>query len=405
MPLDLGSPRGVGQRCFAAREARGITPEVAAEHLGLSRPALAAIEAGERAPRPAEIVQLAQLYGRPVHWFARAAGSVPDLPIDRRAAVDRAGPAATEEIQRAIDTFRDVLTDYLDLERRLNAPLGRNDPPTLALSPGSDVQALAEELAARERRRLGLGERPIADLRSILESEAGVRIVLGALPGHLAAVTFWDNELGGCLLLNRDHPAAQRRLSIARAHGRWIVARSAAAVDSLIGPAEPTLADRFVAAFAWSFLMPAASVQRWFREVVAASGRFEVADLVRVQRVWHVPLEAMTRRLEGLDLLQAGTWDSLQARQDPDQAPADRSGLRAEEGSDPALPERYRFLAVRAFERGDLTEQELARYLRSDLWEARQQVKELLQSVAIDPDGQAHPLSVDFNTSLLAAPI
>jgi len=57
------SPRIVGQRLAEARKARSIKQEDAAEHIGVSRPTFIALEKGERAAKPAEIINLAALYG------------------------------------------------------------------------------------------------------------------------------------------------------------------------------------------------------------------------------------------------------------------------------------------------------------------------------------------------------
>src|SRR2546423_7871364 len=79
MTTEAASPRIIGQRLAEARKTRGITQEVAAEHLGVSRPTFIAIEKGERAARPEEIVKLAGLYGQPVHSFVRTIEPVTDF--------------------------------------------------------------------------------------------------------------------------------------------------------------------------------------------------------------------------------------------------------------------------------------------------------------------------------------
>ena len=79
------SPRTVGLRLLEARKARGVTQEVAAEHLGMSRPTFIAMEKGERAAKPEELVKLAAFYGRPVSYFLRTLEPVSDfqsMPID-----------------------------------------------------------------------------------------------------------------------------------------------------------------------------------------------------------------------------------------------------------------------------------------------------------------------------------
>src|SRR6266536_389181 len=79
MTTEPASPRIIGQRLAEARNTRGITQEVAADHIGVSRPTFIAIEKGERAAKPVEIVKLAELYGQPVHHFVRTAQPVTDF--------------------------------------------------------------------------------------------------------------------------------------------------------------------------------------------------------------------------------------------------------------------------------------------------------------------------------------
>ena len=75
--------------------------------------------------------------------------------------------------------------------------------------------------------------------------------------------------------------------------------------------------------------------------------------------------------------------------------------VAAEARPEPACPERYKFLAVHAYERGELSEKELANYLRCDIWEARRVIREASVSVEVDADGNSSPMRADFETSLL----
>src|SRR5947209_14901846 len=109
MTPEPASPRIVGRRLAEARKSRGITQETAAEHLGMSRPTFIAIEKGERAAKPAEIVKLAALYGRPVHQFVRTAEPVTDFQPHFRAALEKVKPADAEELRVAIGEVKGLV--------------------------------------------------------------------------------------------------------------------------------------------------------------------------------------------------------------------------------------------------------------------------------------------------------
>ena len=402
MTPESTSPRIVGQRLAAARKARGITQEAAAEHLGLSRPTLIALEKGERAAKPNEIVKLAAFYGQPVHQFVRSTEPVTDFQPHFRAALEKVKPAEADQLRAAIGEFKGFVENYLDLERRMKDPMRLNYPQPINLNPRVNVAELAEDVANRERQRLGLGDQPIPNIRTLLESDVGVRIFFNRLPRMFAGMYVFVDGLGGCVLINSVHPAEKQRASIAHEYAHLIVDRDRAGIDYLSVAGRKPANERFAESFALSFVMPAASVRMRFNEIVNSTGNFQVADLVRLKHFYFVSMEAMARRLEGLGLLPSGTWDLLRERELPVREAETRLGLTTELSPEPAYPERYKFLAVHAYERGELSEKELASYLRCDVWEARRVIQEAMLSVEVDADGQARPMHADFETSLLA---
>jgi Zn-dependent peptidase ImmA (M78 family)/DNA-binding XRE family transcriptional regulator len=401
MTLESLSPRIVGQRLIEARKARGLTQEAAAEHLGVSRPTFIAIEKGERAARPDEVVKLAALYGRAVHAIVRAAEPVTDFQPHFRAAMENVKPADAEQLRGAIAEFKLLVENYLDLEKRMKAPLRLNDPPMVTLHPRMNVADLAEDVAGRERLRLGLGDRPIANIRDLLESEVGVRIFFGRLPGMFAGMYLFVDGLGGCMLINSVHPAEKQRASIAHEYAHLIVDRYTAGIDYVTLAGRKPANERFAESFAMNFLMPASSVRFRFNEIVNSTGNFQVADLVRLKHFYIVSMEAMALRLEGLGLLRSGTFDLLKEKKLPIREAEKHLGLTKEHSPEAVYPERYKLLAVQAHERGELSEKELANYLRCDIWEARRVVQESSLSMEVDAEGHPLPMRADLGASLL----
>ncbi len=402
MTTEPASPRIIGQRLAEARKTRGITQEVAAEHIGVSRPTFIAIEKGERAAKPAEIVKLAALYGQPVHHFVRTAQPVTDFQPHFRAAIEKVKPTEADQLRVAISEFKVFVENYLDLERRMKAPMRLNYPQPVELNQRVNVTELAEDVANRERQRLGLGDQPIPNIRTLLESDVGVRIFFARLPRMFAGMYIFVDGLGGCMLINSVHPADKQRASIAHEYAHLIVDRYTAGIDYLTIAGRKPANERFAESFAMSFVMPASSVRFRFNEIVNSTGNFRVADLVKLKHFYFVSMEAMALRLEGLGLLRAGTWDLLKEKGLPVREAEKRLNLTTEVSQEPAYPERYKFLAVHAYERGELSEKELANYLRCDVWDARRVVQESMLSVEVDAEGHLRSMQADFETSLLA---
>jgi Zn-dependent peptidase ImmA (M78 family)/transcriptional regulator with XRE-family HTH domain len=399
-------PRILGQRIAEARKARGKTQEEVAEFLGLSRPTYIAIEKGDRRAKIDEIVKLAPFLGRTVNELVRRVEPVTDLQPHLRAVADKSksGDGDNAGLNGAIEQLQSLAEDYRELERMMGAPLKTNYPAELVLHSKIDPVGQADVAAAHERKRLGLGDQPVIRLRSVLEWDVGLRVFYsGTLPSNIAGMYAYSAELGGCVMINRNHPPERRRVSMLHEYGHLLLSgdRYRPGIDYLGAPGRKPANERFAEAFALCFLMPATSVRERFHGILASSGDFQVADLCRLKHHFFVSLEAMTQRLEELGLVPRGTWDYInESGFAPRKAEALLS-LPSQPYDDEIVPERYRYLAVLAYERGDLGDGDLASYLRCDLATAREIVEQTLTSREIEPTGEARQISMDFPVSLL----
>lgn len=401
MTTDPASPRIIGQRLAEARKARSIKQEDAAELIGVSRPTFIAMEKGERAAKSGEIIKLAAMYGQPVNHFVRRMEPLTDFQPHFRAAMEKVKAADAEQLKIAIGEFKEFVENYLDLEQRMKAPMRMNYPDPVILNPHVNVSELAEDVANRERLRLGLGDHPIPNIRGLLEAEVGVRIFYARLPRMFAGMYIFVDGLGGCMLINSVHPADKQRASISHEYAHLLVDRYTAGIDYLTILGRKPANERFAESFAMSFLMPASSVRFRFNEIVNTTGNFQVGDLVKLKHRYFVSMEAMALRLESLGLLKQGTWELQKEKSLPVREAEKRLGLVTEAKPESAYPDRYKLLAVHAYERGELSEKEVANYLRCDIWEARRIIQESLLSVEVDAEGRTHPMQADFETSLL----
>lgn len=400
--LESVDPRTLGQRIAEARKARGKTQEEVAKHLGCSRPTYIAIEKGDRAVKPEEITKLALFLGRKVHELVRPGERVGELQPHLRAVADKMKEGDEIELLEGIDELQRLAEDYRELERCMNAPLRFNYPPEVNLTTRLDVTQLAESVAIQERQRLGLGDQPVTNLRSILEWDVGLRIFYWPLPSAIAGMYAFAPDLGCCILINRKHPAVRRRVSMLHEYGHLIVDRYKPGIDYLTYGGRKPANERFAETFALGFLMPASSVQQRFNAIVTSTSDFQVADLCRLSHFYFVSVEAMCLRLEQLGLTPKGTWRSLKESGLASQTAASILELPSHPESDQPYPERYKYLAVHAFEQGKISQGRLARFLRCDPVTAREIVARCLTSQYVEDDGQSRTLQLDFHKSLLA---
>ena len=371
LQLETIDPRILGLRLAEARKARGVTQEDVSAYLNYSRPTYIAIEKGERPAKAEEIVKLAAYFGRKVsNLFAPVSRLLTSSRTLRGGRKDQSGrPARTAGGDRRSPAPR-VRLPRVGADDR--APLRYNYPPPVTLETPVDVAELADSVASQERRRLGLGEQPVEQLRRLLEWDVGLRIFYWPLPSAIAGMYAYADDLGCCIMVNRKHPAERRRVSMLHEYGHLIVDRYKPGIDYLDMPGRKPANERFAEAFAVSFLMPANAVRQRFHEIVAATKDFQVADLCRLSHFFFVSVEAMALRLEQLALIPKGSWELIKESKFAPRQAAQLLGLQPQSADDHAFPERYVFLAVNAYEKGEIGDADLAHYLRSDIVTARE---------------------------------
>lgn len=390
-PLDDVDPRPLGARLRVAREARGLTQQQAASHLGVARTTMVALEKGERRLKPEELVALAGLYQEPVSTLLQRGEPAEDLVAQLRGALPP-GARRGEELDAALEELRGLCEDYVRLEALCQAPLGRRLPAPYEVR-GLDPELAAEDVAAAERNRLGLGEGPLLNLRETLEAEVGLRVFQLDLPPGVAGMLASTEELGACLAVSLRQPPELRRDALGQELGQLLTAPSRA--DVLLAGAydRKPAKRRFAEAFARAFLMPAPGLRHRFLELGRERPRgIPQGELCRLARYYAVSIEAMTRRLEELRLLPGDTWERLGREAASVGEPPSLFGLPSPAADDELLPARYVALAVEAWQRGELSEGQLARFLRTDRLGARARIASLAPGGAGEP-GTALDLS------------
>lgn len=404
--LDSIDPATIGARLAHARKARGLTQQQAAETLGVARTTVTAMEKGERRPRAAELVRLATLYGRRVGELVRPAPTeeVDGFVVQFRAARTPGDSPADGHRAADILAFQALCDDYLALERLTAAPLARRYPDEYPTG-GTDPERAADEIAASERLRLGLGDGPIGDLWGLLETDIGLRVF--ALPfadRRLAGLFAFTPEHGGCIAVNANHPEERRRLSAAHEYAHFLTDRHRAEIQILPRFGRLPEGERLADAFARFFLMPAAGLVRRFQGIRRAKdGPVTPADVLTLCQLYRVSFQAMVLRLEELKLLPAGTWDTLHDAGFKPDAARKLLALPAIEQELSRLPYRYEALAAQAYDQGDLSEGRLAALLRTDRVTARGRVQALTGTKYVE-NGEVLQLELAFDRALVGTP-
>ena len=406
-PLQSIDPKVLGQQLKNARTTRGITQEQVAEMLGYARTTILAIEKGERRINENELIRFAEHYGRSVSEFVGAHQNTQPLVPQFRSGLPASRPGKGLDEAQVIDVAEklDALSaDYVELEKLCDLPLPK-EYPALARNVDSHnpPDDLGEEVALDERRRCGLGDGPVFDLRALLEEAVGLRIFYYEMPSIISGVFAYNDALGGCVGINSRHPVPRGNFSLAHEYAHFLMTRYQADVALEAGRWMRASAERFADRFAATFLMPRNGVIRRFselKEARAGEKNVRIADLLHLAQFYGVSVQAMCLRLEELKRLPFGTWDSLKARGlRPDQARV-VLGLDVASENRQMLPHRYLMLAKRAYDAGLLSQGQLAKKLRTDRVSARQ-IVERMDNLIDDKTGSGYePLELD-----LASPV
>jgi len=286
--------------------------------------------------------------------------------------------------------------DYVELEQMAGVRSQRSYPPVYETT-GSSPDQVGSEIAASERNRLGLGDGPIGNLRERLEAEVGLRVFYFAMPSKIAGVFAYNEDLGACIGINAKHPRDRRQWSLAHEYGHFLMHRYQAEITILLERRLNSAKERVTDAFAENFLMPAAGLNRRFTEIHRSAPKgATLGDIVSFANLYQVSVQALVRRLETLRRLAAGTWDRLITEGFEVQKAQHLLGIDANPPVRDMFPQRYVSLAVMAFRNAQLSEGQLAEYLRTDRLAARMTVEDFQNRVQREVEGDFTEVEVDL---------
>lgn len=375
-PLSLDS-HDIGQRLQAHRRSRRVTQDAVAQELGLSRPGVAAIEAGQRRMTPELVIRLADAYGIDVSQLVRAQSAPITLTAQFRLPALEHQPAERDDLEAAVSQLEELVDQYVWLEELMDARLASLPVPPYRL--GDVGEGDAAPIAEAERRRLGVGDGPVLGMRDLLEREYSMRIFEFALPNSVAGLFATSASTGPCVAINAAHPTTRKRWTLAHECGHFLSDPGRAEVTRVgSGYQRRPATERFADAFAGAWLMPRSGLERRLREIARRRDGATVADLLTLASEYGVSPQALILHLEDLRLVPSGEWDRLEASGVDVQAAAKVVRLSDDPGEYPGLPRRYVFLAVEAYTSHLITERQLGTLLGLPRLAVRELVETLL---------------------------
>lgn len=362
----------LGAKLRHARTLRRLTQEAAASKLGIARTTLVAIEGGKRGISSRELRQLAELYDVPEGDLLDQGESPLELDVQFRSAPS--AKVAEDEVLVA-NMLNRLANSSLQIEALLGQPHRPVDLPLVEVPKTGSLERHAEDVALNLRSRFGIGMGPIQNLWALMEFEMGLRVFERPLPARIAGAVAYDEKFGGIVLLNSKQIFPRRRVTAVHEAGH-ILTRTTGIAVHFDGERSTDRTERFCDLLGVAFLTPSAAVRRKAKELKELSGEFSVRQLLMLALFFGVSIEAMTRRMESLEMLPQGTYESLREQGiglEHRERVADE--MAVEDDARPFTP-RTLLLAGAAYNRELLSEQQIASMLELNLVDVRRALQE-----------------------------
>lgn len=284
----------IPERLKEAREARGLTLELFAEAVGVSKQAVAQYENGQIAPSGETLGKIITVTRQPLSFFTSTplrAGE-PGAPFWRslKRMEQRHRRRITKRLQWTADICA-LVERFVDLPP-VNFPLISFDPDTAS---EDEIEAAAE--AARDH--WGLGRGPIKNLAALLERNGAIIVRESVACEDMDAVSCWICGRPYILLSEEVISGPRDVYNLAHELGHAIL-HSTIEVNSENLDKIEKQANRFASAF----LMPRESFSG---EVLGTS----LGYFITLKQRWGVSIAAMAYRCKDLDIFTDNQFSYL----------------------------------------------------------------------------------------------
>ena len=329
----------LGQRLKAARLDRKLSQDAVANILEIPRTAVVKIESGARLVSSRELSKLAELYNRQESSFFSNAKEIED-PLQ---ALYRSSHHF-EELPEDRDCIKEIanickvgafLANELGVSRTISVPIYKPQAPKNVREASEQGTEVAEE----ERRRLGLGNQPIADVSRILSDQL-IWAASADLPNEVSGVFLNHAEFGIAIIVQECDVRERRRFSYAHEYAHALLDRDLSwTVSSRDNRSD--LSEVRANSFAAAFLMPEEGLRHFLdlfnkggssrreqqvydplvdelgvsamirERSVAAHRRLSFEHIARIAFQFGVSYQAAAYRLRNLDYFNSKELDSF----------------------------------------------------------------------------------------------
>lgn len=212
----------IGQRIRNIREKYGLSQEEVEKSLGLSQKAMTRIETGQRDVSSLELAQLSELLYCSILDFFPEKGGEEDVLVT----LYRLSPGLEADlaVKKEVAKYVQICREGVFLEELLNRSSRKRILSYPFPYPAGTLDAIRQGnlVAKEERKRLGLGNRPIHDIVDLLTSQ-GIWCAGAELPAEMGGLFLFRPSIGVAILVNGRHAKARKKFSYAHEYAHAIL--------------------------------------------------------------------------------------------------------------------------------------------------------------------------------------
>jgi len=293
----------IGAQIQKARKLLALSVKEVAEEIHVSPQLINDWEMGVSQPGLRELEALANLYGREIDYFLRETPN-PPTGVKFRGKPGESLQHLSRDTKIVLARFDELCRAAVEFEELLQK---KREVSLATISARTTARTGAQGI----RQQYDLENKPIPDLRALLEN-AGVRIFEIPIPNdELSGFSFWHETYGPCILVHAKDVKGRRDFTLAHelAHLLYNHGSSACYIPSKISDVHETTelkANRF----AVELLLPETGVVDDFkkRDLSRTSSERQLRPMAIK---WGVSIQALGYRLEGLGLVNTGLTNKI----------------------------------------------------------------------------------------------
>jgi Zn-dependent peptidase ImmA (M78 family)/transcriptional regulator with XRE-family HTH domain len=300
---ELGERIIKGAQLRKARELLQLAPEQVASEFNITLQNILNWEEDRSQPSLKQLEKLAELYGRGIDYFLKETPP-PPKKIEFRGKPGQSLKDLPQQAKAVLARFDELCRNALEVEGLLNK---KRKVALTQFDESVPPKVVAESL----RKKFGVDDKPLPNLRERLENE-GVRIFELLVPDDaFSGFSFWHSEYGPCILLNAGELKGRRNFTLAHELGHLLYGHESALCYVPLKLSEVRGDIEFkTTQFAVELLLPETGVRDDFRRRGLPITPSET-ELGQMAGKWGVSIQALGYRLENLDLIARGHTDTL----------------------------------------------------------------------------------------------